>query len=108
MMPSDNHLLKIKRYEQDCSTILESYASTKSFKIKLEFFPQYLIDKYINKKKPQYMDFSKQMGEIHSSICNELAFYDVKKNIKKEGKPKQDGNSEDQVEVRQSKRLKKE
>lgn len=54
------------------------------------------------------MDFSKQMGEIHSSICNELAFYDVKKNIKKEGKPKQDGNSEDQVEVRQSKRLKKE
>jgi len=26
MMPSDNHLLKIKRYEQDCSAILESYA----------------------------------------------------------------------------------
>jgi hypothetical protein len=106
MMPSDNHLLKIKRYEQDCSTILEQYAQTKGFKIKLDFFPQYLIEKYINKKKPVYMDFNKQMGEIHASITKELAFYEEKKGRKDTSTKRK--QTDDEAEIRQSKRLKKE
>lgn len=54
---SEKNLLKIKGYEEICSSILESFGeenknSTDEALIpKLDFFPKYLVEKYIHKRK---------------------------------------------------------
>jgi hypothetical protein len=54
IMPTDANLLRIKRYEQDCKNVLETFrkegkkdSTLLSQMMKREFFPQYMINHYI-------------------------------------------------------------
>lgn len=59
---SEKNLLKIKGYEETCSSILESFgeenknSTDEALTPKLNFFPKYLVEKYIHKRKQPAID----------------------------------------------------
>ncbi len=48
--PNQDELVKIKRYEQECVTILDKRVSKKllgNYQFKERFFPAYLVDQFL-------------------------------------------------------------
>eukprot|EP00347_Sterkiella_histriomuscorum_P017789 403347987 len=90
IMPSDLNLLRIKRYEQDCKNVLESFRKDMKTDpeilkniMRKEFFPNYMVNHYILEHRPQIHALPDKLEQIRVAVANELSFYDDLKTLKK-------------------------